>query len=339
MSDFTKHYHLAAGHNNVQALFLDSTVFYAGCWASGHVDRIRISDGVVLGTYLTSAGGILSLLKLGDYLYIGVDSHPAVVEKIQVSDMTYVSTFTADVNKNHVSSLGTDGTSLYVGVGSAVSTVARVYKVDPATMLADDTNPYWDAASGGYEVRKLIWDGTNLFVCTQNQIPDVFYKLQVSDMTEVSHFTGEAVIEQNFWAMCYDGSRYFYIGTDTTPAFATPRVIKIDKTDMTHVGTWVTDGGQVLGVCYSNGTLYAGKQAPSAALVTSIDPATMGTIDTYTGDDPANESVWSGYDADADHVLFGVNTSPGKVYQLDVPVVEGNSESWFKRLIAGGILQ
>ncbi|MGC8673468.1 MAG: hypothetical protein ACP5TO_08255, partial [Thermoplasmata archaeon] len=67
----------------------------------------------------------------GTYVYAGYFTAPGIVDKIDPSTMTLVSSFTAPSGHNYVEALTYDGTYIYAGYDTGPGIVD---KIDPSTM-------------------------------------------------------------------------------------------------------------------------------------------------------------------------------------------------------------
>ncbi|GAH24839.1 unnamed protein product [marine sediment metagenome] len=235
----------------------------------------------------------------GSYLYAGLNTAPAKVVKIDLSNFTVVSTLTLAVGENNCQAIFSDGSYLYAGLNTAP---AKVVKIDLSNFTAVST---LTLAVGENNCQAIFSDGSYLYAGL-NTAPAKVVKIDLSNFTVVSTLT-LAVGEDTCYALFSDGS-YLYAGLNTAPA----KVVKIDLSNFTVVSTLTLAVGE--DTCYalfSDGSyLYAGLNTAPAKVV-KIDLSNFTAVSTLTL--AVGEDTCYALFSDGSYLYAGLNTAPAKI--------------------------
>jgi hypothetical protein len=213
-------------------------------------------------TLNTGENSIRTMWSDGTYLYVGLVTSPAKIVKIQLSDLTKVTTLTLDTGEDSCVALWSDGTYLYAGLYLSPS---KIVKIDLATFTKDST---LTLGSGENNLFDLWSDGTYLYAGLHLS-PSKIVKIDLATFTKDSTLTlgsGENDL-RTLWA---DGT-YLYAGCATTPS----KIVKIKVYNFTKDSTLTLDTGEngLYDFCSDGVYLYA---------VLSISPGTIVKIDLVT---------------------------------------------------------
>lgn len=241
----------------------------------------------------------------GVYLYVGLDTNPGMIVKVDLSTFVKVSTLTLDSGEDLVYGLLSDGTYLYATLGTAPGKVVKINlasftKESTLTLDAGDSLLY-NAAS----------DGTFLY-CSQFATPPKVTKINLATFTKDSSLTIGDDLEFAY-TMYFDGS---YIYTGILDLLDVGRLVKIDKSTFTVTSSLSLDAGEGAPyIVYSDGSyLYVGLSA-APPRVLKIDLSTYTRVSSLTLD--AAGSVRS-LESDGLYLYAGLNTSPAKIVKIDL---------------------
>jgi len=131
--------------------------------ATGIPQLIHLYGSLELDKTLTFAIGedkTNVLFSDGSYLYAGLDTSPAKIVKVDLSDFTIVSTLTFAAGENRCYGLFSDGSYLYAGLDTSP---AKIVKVDLSDFTIVSTLTF---AAGEAYTTSLFSDGTYLYAGT-----------------------------------------------------------------------------------------------------------------------------------------------------------------------------
>lgn len=255
---------------------------------------------------------------------------PTVV-KLALADLSYQSEWDGNYNEDHINSIVTDGSYLYVAANT--NDPAVVVKVNPTTMV--ETSKWNSNNTTDSIVSGLTILGSYLYAASQAS-PTVIYKIDKSTMTTVGSWTGAAgQNSSNLNSITNDGT-YIYVGIDGFAAGSAPRtqVVQINPTTMATVATWVGDGGANDRSAYqvSNGPagiVYAAVKnnagGPSGRIY-SILTSNMTTQGMWQSSGAAEDTNSVTYDGSSVYAAtYGVN--PPVIYKIN-PATMTTSSNW-----------
>ena len=293
----------------------------------------------------TGENDIYTLVSDGAYLYgtlVDGMTGETKVTKIDLSDLTKVTTITLNTGENYGYSVCLDDTYLYVGCNVSPAIIVRVRladftRVDALTLNAGENNCYdiYVASSYLYAglnitpskiVRIQISDFTrvdeltltNGGVCALTSEGSFLYaahflnpvkvtKIEMSSFTETAIITGTAT-EYRGQALTIR-SGYLYVGLQMFPGDLA-KIMKIDLDGFTKVGTISTGIEHLDDIVSDSNYLYAThNRNPSQIAKIELRNFTKETeIVLKTGESQANKAI-----LDGSYIYIGLCRSPAKI--------------------------
>jgi hypothetical protein len=240
---------------------------------------MKLSGQWESGIYLPKIpDSVIRLVFLGNYVYVGLNTSPTQIVKIDPTNMTPPSPppsykWIAAPGFNGCRSMTTDGTYIYI-----VSTTnpGKIAQINPATMA---TVLIWPDAGGDTSYnncRTVTFDGTYLYAGFSVS-PAKVVKIDPTTMITVAPpntWTGSIPDnENNCHALISDGTNIYAV------LYLSPtKVIKIDPTTMLTVpgDTLICDVGENDGetIAFDGYFLYVGLAGAAIGQVIKVDPTT-----------------------------------------------------------------
>ena len=248
---------------------------------------------------------IVSSFSDGTFLYVGLNTQPGKIVKIDLATFTIHSTLTLASGEDNVTSLISDGTNIYAGLNT---TPGAVVKIELASFTKVSTLVF---GVGENSISTLASDGTFLYAGLDIGLGGMVVKIDLLNFTQISTLLiggANPSIKSSF----YDG-KYLYIGIDTTPG----KLIQIDLATFTiHSTLTLAAGENGIYSLFSDGLyLYAGLNTNPGA-VAKIDLITFTKVSTLVF--VAGENFIYSLHSDETYLYAGTNTTPGKLITVDL---------------------
>ncbi|MCK5601499.1 hypothetical protein KAR91_06515 [Candidatus Pacearchaeota archaeon] len=272
----------------------------------------------------------------GAYLFVGLDTNPGKIIKVDLSDFTNQATLKLNVGESFIYSLVLDNEYLYAGLQSS-----ELVKIKLDSFTRDSV------ISTSGVVNSLSSDGTSLYACT-SQSPAKIDKIDINTFTLSSTLTlnaGENIIlsscvddsylyvgtltapgiivkikldsftrdsaltldvgENNSWSLFTIGS-YLYVGLVISPG----KVIKIDLETFTKIGFLTLSVNSIYSIISDGTYLYTGSLAsPSKISKVSLATFTEVAVIVFDVGDNNNYSIFT----DGTYIYSGLYVIPGRV--------------------------
>lgn len=171
-----------------------------------------------------------AMVSDGIHAYVGLDTTPAQIVKVRLSDRTRVGVLILQVGDGQIGSAVTDGTHGYFGTQSSP---AKVIKIRLADLARVDTKTM---AAGVEGFVSAVSDGTHGYFVS-NSAPSRLTKVRFSDLSSVTATFRAG--EDRAFAATINGV-FGYFGTLTSPG----KVVKMNLAAMTHVTTLTLNAGE-----------------------------------------------------------------------------------------------
>lgn len=237
------------------------------------------------------------------YIYIGLATHPAVIDKIDPITMLTVATWPGIVGYNACDFLYHDGTFLYARL---VALPTKVVKINPTTMA---TVAVWTSADAVNQYTKLLLVGGYLYAGKHAATSNI-KKIDVTTMLTVATWTAVA---GHMWNpnMFWDGT-YLYVNL-SSPS----EVVQINVATMATVNTWAgPDGRTTTDFLSTGGSLYfntTSNVVPVTVIVYRVDPATMTTVWSLN----CGVGAHIGFETDGTYIYISRYT-PARIWRSDL---------------------
>ena len=279
------------------------------------------------------------------YIYIGLDTSPAKIIRIDKNDFSRAETKTLANGENKVTSLVSDDKYVYVGLNTAPGRIVRLSKNDfvtTRTILLDSgqnnvsqltqDDQYIYIGLGTSPARIIRLDKDNLafqalsLEASENRVVDLvndhqsIYVALDTSPTEVVKINKQnlefekgslTVGEDTVQALTQDES-FVYLFLNIRPA----RMVRVSKTDFAAVAKIIPAAGQA--ATQDSDFIYS-VSGTAPAQVTRINKETLAitTVSLMTSDHPASSIVGQG-----ENLFIAFNTEPAKVIQLNKLIFE-----------------
>lgn len=236
------------------------------------------------------------------YIYAGLATHPALVVKINSSDMSTLDTWEAPAGNAICFGLISDGSYLYAGIESSPALVVKIDPSDMSTVLT------WTGALGQDISGELTLIGSDLYVGLLTT-PAQVVKINSGTMTTIATWTGAAG-QNGCFTLVSDGS-CLYAGLYISPA----QVVQINPSTMLTEAIWtgVVDQDYCYALAFRDSYVYAGLWT-SPAQVVKVDISDMTTDLTWTGRSGQNRC--SALAFDNTRLCVGLNLVPAQVIRV-----------------------
>lgn len=282
---------------------------------------------------------IVSMASDGTSLYVGTNTTPGIIVKIDIDTFTRVGAITLNANENNIYSLWLDSTYLYAGayntVGAPVfSRIVRIRlsdftRVDALILtehflneLTSDGTFLYGATLDNVVAKvnidsftevdtlatsgsDLICDGPFLYVAA-GAVPETIRKIDLSTFTVLSTITFAA--GEDTAGKLFKHGKYLYVGLNISPG----KVIKVDLDTFTEASTVTFNAGEnLVSSLFSDGPfLYAGMRTSPGQLV-MINLGVFARESAFAFDAGYNtiNCMWT----DSTYVYIGFGTNPGRI--------------------------
>lgn len=244
---------------------------------------------------------ITSIHSDGVSLFVGLNTSPGKVVKIDVGEFTKVETLTFGVGEDSVRCLVSDGTYLYAGL---FTSPGQIVKIEMSTFSKVST---LSLAAGEDQVRALYSDGAYLYAGLDlGGNPAKVARVDLSTFTETSVVTF-GVGELRVSSLSSDGNN-LYAGLDT----GVGRIVKIGLATFSQISTLVSGTAAIYSLAYDGYYLYAGTSGGGLA---KVDLSTF-TVDSTLAFSIAAH-VYSMF-FDGIHLHAGLYSIPARVARVDL---------------------
>ncbi len=189
---------------------------------------IHLQGSLDINKTLTLAAGENNpgdIFSDGTYLYVGLQTNPGKVVKIDLKTFTSVSTLTFDVGETSVKSLVSDGTYLYAGLDTSAAggtTAGKVVRINLNNFTKKDTLTF-DA--GEDNVSSLFLDGTYLYAGLQTT-PAKVVRVNINTFTKTSTLS----LTGNLVQSLYSDTCYLYASVNSTVTISRINLISFTET-------------------------------------------------------------------------------------------------------------
>lgn len=282
-----------------------------------------------------------------EYVYIGLDTSPAKVIRIDQNDFSQAETKTLAIGEDKVTSLVNDDKYIYVGLNTAPGKIVRLSKSDFVTtrtiilesgqnninsLIQDDDYIYVGLNTSPAQIiwlnkedlsiSSLSLEATGNRVVSLVNDHDYLYAILDTSPTQIIKIDKQnrqmekgslTVGEDSAYAVIQDGD-FLYLFLNTRPA----RMVRVAKETFTTVAKILPTTGQAVSQDHNYIYLVSGA---SPAQTTRIDKEalSMTTVKLAPGDHPAYDIVGQGR-----YLFLAFDTEPAKIIQLDKTVFEDN---------------
>jgi membrane-associated PAP2 superfamily phosphatase len=271
---------------------------------SGDFPELNPFSKVTTLTLATGENYIRASAVYGGYLYVGLNTSPCKIVKIDLSTFTKVATLTLDTGEDYIGALAVYGGYLYVGLETSPGKIVKVdlstfRKVATLTLDTGEDTILGLAVYGGYLYASL------------NTSPGKIVKIDLSTFRKVATLTLDTG-EDYPWPLAVYGG-YLYAGSNTSLG----KIVKIDLSTFTKVATLTLDTGEgyIHGLAVYGGYLYAGLGTRPGKIV-KIDLSTFTKVATLTFD--TGEDLILGLAVYGGHLYASLDVSPGKIVKIDL---------------------
>jgi len=224
----------------------------------GSVDKIRVSDGAVLGSFTVTGGEALGMAFDGANVWVACGDFSRSIAKLRASDGQNLGNFTLPVDPF---SLAFDGSHIWATQG-ANGAVAKIRTVDGAIVGFFNAGP---------TPLKIAFDGANMWVT--NQTASTVTKLRASDGLLLATYN----VASSPNSIAYDGANMWI----THPG--SNLVTKLRASDGVIVGTFSV-GPSPIGVVFDGANIWVGNRSSNTVTkLRASDGMLLGTFTAGSG--------------------------------------------------------
>lgn len=290
-----------------------------------------------------------------EYVYIGLDTSPAKIIRIDRGDFSRAETKTLAVGEDKIASLVNDDNYIYVGLKTTPGKIVRLSKSDFVTtrtialdsgqnivssLTQDEDYLYIGLGTGSAQIIRLdksnlttsvlsLQASANRVISLINDSENVYAVLDTSPTQIVkvnkqnqSLARGSLTVgEDSAYGVTQDES-FLYLFLSTRPA----RMVRVSKQDFTAVAKIIPATGR--GISQDQNFIYLVSDT-SPAQVTRIDKETllMTTVSLAPGDHPAYDLVGQGQ-----HLFLAFDTEPAKIIRLNKAIFDDSDLERYRLL-------